>query len=525
MTSDYVEALEELLEDAKNIATLKITDDFNKDAINYKHLDQYITELNTYYYKSFHKHFFPQYKTSLITEIEELLQIKSNQDMISQDLQANIKRYAKLYNQVKIVNRLLKNTREDINNLLYTVYREKEQENLELMYALKRISNAFNKLENMADILTLLREDKVWLDAVSLYPHMPKILVNIFENSPPKLDTIRRLIIRLKAVAKLIKQLQNQDISKKIVQNIIGALNNQINLIYKDKQWSNLPSAFVKDFNFRVETFTELISLYNELNKLDKIRNTAQAYEGLVLNFIRVLEKTLDFLENNFSLHSKDLLKNSLAIIDLKPNSLVSLTQAVNKTQASLDKFQNDVLETGEPDFAYLAKTVASFLEEYQALFARLQEEESLMQIIPIAKQLNLINLEFIDLGRYLQALTEKRIFAELMEDRYLDLMNILDSYISYTNNTRGDLERIMAPRNLSRVWKGFNVRTERIPLEVGKKIPPTYVDILAQADIVRKISHLETDTILHEEGDIFVITVDGMTTYEIPPLTLAQKG
>ncbi len=523
--SDYLKILEELFLQAHNIAISNHALGFNEHAINYNDIDNYMLELNTYYYKSFHENFFPQYKTTLIKAIEDLWQIKSNQSMVITDLQANIKRYAKLYNQVKLINNLLQNTREDFNNLLYALYREKEQHNLELMYALKRISTAFNKLENLAMILTSLHEDKDWLDVLNLYPNIPSNLVSIFRNSPPKLDIVRRLIIRLRAILKLTSQLQNQDISKKIVRNIIKELKNQLELISKDKEWSSLPPTFINDFNFKVPTFIELISLNNELNKLDRIRHIARDYEFLISNLIIVIEKSLDFLENNFSSHIQDLLENSGAIINLTHNSLVRLNQNIAEAQTDLKRFQNDILKTGEPDFAYLAKIVTSFLEDYQDLFIQLSEHENLMLVTPIAKQLNLINLEFVDLGRYLQALQEKYAFAESMENKYLDLINILDSYISYTNNARGDLERIMAPRNLSRVWKGFNVKAERIPLEVGKVIPSEYADILAQANISRKVSHLDTDTILYEEGDIFIITVDDVTIYEIPALTLAQKG
>ena len=54
--------------------------------------------------------------------------------MIIQDLLANLKRYAKLYNQIKAVNKLLKETRKNFNSSLYAIYREKEYQNTELLY-------------------------------------------------------------------------------------------------------------------------------------------------------------------------------------------------------------------------------------------------------------------------------------------------------------------------------------------------------------------------------------------------------
>lgn len=522
ISTKYNNELEELL--------LKARDNLNNssfflDLENYNLLDNYITELNTYYYKSFHEYFFPEYKKSIMTEIEDLLQIKQDQDMIRQDLQANIKRYAKLYNQVKVINNLLKDTREDFNNLLFTVYREKEQQKNELLHALKSLDYTIDKLQNYILILTPLNEDKLLLEAIKYYPDMPRVLVNTFKKSWSELDIIKRLIIRLKTILSLVKQLQSKDISKKIVEGILADLKTQINYIFHDKAWTSLPKPFIVDFNFKVQTFIDLISAYNELNKLDKIRQTAKDYEKLVYNFIIVLDKGIDFLEKHPSTIAKDLLENSFAIINLSQNSLLRLKQNVAQAKGKLDIFQNDILKTGEPDFAYLAKTITTFINDYQDLFSKFLEHDELMQITPLARQLNLVSLQFLELGRYLYSLQEKHGFSTEIEKKYLHLINILDVYLSYTSNTRGDLERIMAPRNLSRVWKSFNVKVERISLEVGKKFPSEYEDILSNANIKRKISPYDINTILYEEGDMFIITVDNMVVYEIPPLTLAEKG
>lgn len=517
--------LEEMLTNLRENLVLNFIEDFNAHNINFDNLEEYIKELNSYYYKSFHEHFFPDYRKTIVTDLEELLQIKKDQDMIIQDLLANIKRYAKLYNQIKLVNKLLKDTREDFNSSLYAIYREKEYQNTELLYTLRNLHNVLNALQVISNILTSMYDDKNLVNAVKLYPNMPRVLVNTSKQAPHELDIIKRLIVRLQVILKLVQQLESTNISKKIVEDVLVDFTSQINAIHNDSVWSSLPKAFVNDFDFKVKTFTELISSYNELNKLEKIRSMAKEYEKILYNFIIVLDQGLDFLDKNDSKYGADLLGNTFAISDLSYNSLSVLNQSVSEIKGTLERIQENIISTGEPDFSYLAKTIDDLLSNYRSRFQKLIQHEDLMQITPLAKQLNMVNLEFSILDRHLHLLKEKHSFAKSLEEKYLSVINILDSYLSFISNTRGDLERILAPRNLSRTWKGFSVKIDRIPTEVGKKLPAGYEHIVNQGSIERRISHLDTDIILHEEGDIFIITIDDITVYEIPPLILAQKG
>ncbi len=521
----YLNHLEELLQQVKNRIPSALNINLAAAEINYDSIDNYITELNTYYYKSFHEHFFPYYQKTITQELEELFQIKQDQDMIIKDLLANLKRYAKLYNQVKIVNRLLADTREDFNSSLYTVYREKEQPGTELLYVFKSLHNALISLQNTINLLITLYEDPELLNAVRLYPNMARILVRTYKATPAELDMIRRLMVRLKAILKLLKQLQANDISKKIVTAILNEFALQVKAINSEKSWTTLPQPFIADFNFKIQNFTELISAYNELNKLDKIQSLAQEYENIISSFLIILDKGLDFLAQNYSRMAEDLLSNSFALIDLSRHSLLALNHNISAAKTTLDRIHDNIRQMGEPDFAYLAKIADNLLNDYQAKFQQFLQNEDLMQVPLLAKQLNMVNLECSLLDRELNSLKEKHDFSKLLEGKYLGLINILDSYLSFISNTRGDLERILAPRNLSRVWKGFNVKVERLPLEVGKIFPAPYAAILEEVKIDRQISTLDTNTILHEEGDIFIITIDHMSVYEIPPFTLAQKG
>ncbi len=521
ISAQYLNYLEELLNKVRSAISAAFNIDTTIDERDYEALDNYIYELNTYYYRSFHEHFFPYYQKTIAAEVENLWHIKQDQDMIIQDLLANLKRYAKLYNQVKVVNKLLANTREDFNSFLYEVYREKEQTNAELLYIIKNLHNDLTSLQNLISLLTNLIEKKDYLEAVKFYPNMPKILVKTYTTTPYEIDIVKRLIIRLKAISKLIQQLQTSHISSKIIASVANELNSQIKAINNEKSWTMLPQPFIKDFNLQAESFIELVIAYNQLNKLDKIPLMARRYEQMLVSFITIIDKGIEFLQTNHSRLAEELLAHSLAVSDLNHHAFTMLKQNITALRTNLDQVNDNITQAGEPDFSYLAKMATELIHDYPDKMHLLVLNEDFMFIPLLANKLNALNLDFSLLERELRLLEEKHNLAKLLESKYLGLINILDSYLNFISSTRGDLERILAPRNLSRVWKGFNVKVERLTLEIGKPFPLNNAEVLEQPEVQKQISLRNNNTILLEEGDIFIITIDNMTVYEIPPFTL----
>lgn len=58
--------------------------------------------------------------------------------MIKKDIMANIKRYAKLYNQLKSITSVLSESYESVNSHLLKIIHEQDKRTYELLYALKK---------------------------------------------------------------------------------------------------------------------------------------------------------------------------------------------------------------------------------------------------------------------------------------------------------------------------------------------------------------------------------------------------
>jgi len=92
-------------------------------------------------------------------------------------------------------------------------------------------------------------------------------------------------------------------------------------------------------------------------------------------------------------------------------------------------------------------------------------------------------------------------------------------------DNILHDLERLFAPRNISRLWKGIAIKLNQIPLQDGQPIPHEYEYLIDKYHISTRLSDKDDYTVLHQEGDLFIIQVEQLTVEEIPYLIVSRKG
>lgn len=108
--------------------------------------------------------------------------------------------------------------------------------------------------------------------------------------------------------------------------------------------------------------------------------------------------------------------------------------------------------------------------------------------------------------------------------EQYLQVYNMIQSYLEMLTNIKVDLERLLAPRNISRFWKNHRVRIERIYLEKGHPFPADYGHLLEEHKVDIRPGDHEYPMVLYEEGDLFIIRVDNHTEYEVPPLIIGRS-
>ena len=133
-------------------------------------LDNYIFELNSFYYRSFTERLFPFYHSSVQEEVSRLLKLSRQENMVKMDIMANIKRYAKLYNQVKSILSICKTSRENVDEDLLAISREQDQRVVELLYTLKQLENDFINLKALISRINTWLEDGELMFLIKTHP-------------------------------------------------------------------------------------------------------------------------------------------------------------------------------------------------------------------------------------------------------------------------------------------------------------------------------------------------------------------
>ena len=95
LTDKYQVELEQFLQRLRaEIDILPSLPTGNNDGLE---IDEYICQLNTFYYQSFDHHFMPVYLQQVQQSVNEALKLSRTQTMVKKDIMAIIKRYAGLF--------------------------------------------------------------------------------------------------------------------------------------------------------------------------------------------------------------------------------------------------------------------------------------------------------------------------------------------------------------------------------------------------------------------------------------------
>jgi len=206
---------------------------------------------------------------------------------------------------------------------------------------------------------------------------------------------------------------------------------------------------------------------------------------------------------------------------------LEALSKDSLNVAAASDRLMNDLDSSSEPDFAYFSANALQAAEDVLSLVRKATAETALIAIPGLTSGLRQVELEYSALLENLELLNQKDQHSDKMLAHYLQGINMTDAYLNLLGNIRSDLERLLAPRNITRVWKGIPIRVDRIPLEKGCEFPSEYLYLL---DKFRVETRIVEDSpfphmILHEEGDLFIIRVQDQVEEEVPYLIIAERS
>ncbi len=487
---------------------------------SWENLDRYLLAVNTFYYQSFHETFWPAYKKDIIEDINRLLDLKVQEDLLKKHIAAIIKRHANLFNQIKTTSTHLQQLKLYILKQRSSFFDERDRQVLELVYAFQEIRAKIGTLEEFISSLDEISSGLMALNGPARSQMMimgAQSLCYADLKDSKIIDTYYQL---LKGQAYIFDLIQKCVSDSSIIPERISKIHQLLKGSIRD-----LSPEFCHFYKFQIQStsllFTELILLNLQVQNHQRLRE-------IVLDFLEFFASWLELLKFIISCISKPGFKLIPELYQLNlnhPGYLKELYHDVSSTRKNIEEVGIDMDDTHDIDFIYFCNKVQSILEFSAPLYNTMANENPIVQTPLLTARIQQISLAFSILDSRIRILAEENLHIAGVISQSDDLLNWLDSEIDLLSNIQSDLERLLAPRNIARVWKDMDIRVTHVYLTKGQPLPDEYLYLLDKYHINTRISEQVDHTVLHEEGDIFIIRVEDEKTEEIPYLIIGKKG
>ncbi|MDD4563147.1 MAG: hypothetical protein PHW39_08745 [Syntrophomonadaceae bacterium] len=483
-------------------------------------LDNYIFELNSFYYRSFTERLFPLYHSSVQEEVSRLLKLSRQESMVKMDIMANIKRYAKLYNQVKSILSICGVSRENTGQALLTISREQDHRAVELLYTLKQLENEFIDLQALFSRINTWLEDGELMFLVQTHPaaiSALQVVSSLDRNNPLQADAINRLLVYLAYPAKTLSRIQPRQDSKQI-SGIIEEMRKRAPVFSRIPETETLINFYEVQVKSRISLYLDVIQLGLASEQPELLNRSIRDLENFLTGLSKLIEKAFPYTP---ALSGAANLNNVLV------DSVEKLHDDTSNILKAITSITSELSGSGEPDFAYFSAKIQEILQPARSLLKNAVTAKELTCFPELLAGLECGELQLSLLTARIDLLNQKQEHHNEVLKHLLTIVNMLDNYLNLLANIRADLERILAPRNISRAWKEVNVKVDRVPLQKGQVFPLDYLYLLDKHLVETRLCQdgQEDNLILHEEGDLFIIRVDELLEEEMPYLVIAQKG
>lgn len=514
----YTTQLEELLDRLHH----DIDRGFNSltDVKDVRQLDRYILQLNSFYYGSFHEKIFPLYRQLIQEDMQSQLNLALQEDTLRQGILGNIKRYAQLYNQVKRLTATLNQGKDKTYQLILANDRREDRNSIDLYTALRLWREQLQAVAEQARKLEEVLKDRSFFKALGRsLGSWPVIhfLERVDLAQPEQRACYTELLSSLNYCRGLLRQMQKED--KPFVKSS-GILKELDDIIAVRRR---VPEPFAHYRQYLTDTVGGILpslSLYLKLGE-------SELYKSALRRLLQQFDDNIFLLERSQHLliggYREALLQACRGPSD--PSLATSqIQQNLNRILNSLNTLEKEFSLPGEADFQNFSQQARERLEDAGQLFGKPGPYESAALAPMLFAGLGHLDLERQYLLRTIEMMREDSRRRHELQEVLLHVVNSLDAFTNFLGNIRADLERLLAPRNLSRLWKDLDVRVERIPLEVGKPFPPRFLHLLDKNKLDQLPAGSEDIIVVYEEGDLFIIRVGNEQDEEIPYVNIARK-
>jgi len=490
---------------------------------NVENWDNYLLTINSFYYQSFHQRVFPQYKEAVQKEVTQLLRIRHQEDMVKKDIMANIKRYVKLYNLVKNLMDFLEQCREKTSIPLLNLGLEEDYRFAQLLHLLKNMQKDFIKVSELSKNILNQVDDQEFKTLLK-HPAATStwdFITSIDKNNANVNDALAHLLAYLTYLEKIISRLPNRtDKNENLAQEIISEISNRC----PDSLPVNEVEAIKRFYETQIKP---IISLYLSQLKLNLIVKDFSSFNHSLNKLEEWLTGLKKLIEKSRYSYYPVSVGHITLIANLNPEIFQRLSDVTQNIANDLNTITSELSSSSQPDWAYFFEQTQKTLKPAHPLLKEALEQEEVFCFPELNIALNQLELQLSLLSARIDLLNREHELNNHAHKKFLSIVNLLNTYLNILANSKSDLERILAPHNITRIWKYTDIRITRIPLQKGKTFPSEYLYLLDKHQVETRIatSEEEDNLIVQAEGDVFIIRVDDLLEEEMPYMVVAQKG
>lgn len=490
------------------------------DKMNQDALDAYLADLNTYYYQSFHERFFPLYKSKLEASIRSLYRISHEEAALKRDIIRNLKRMAQIYNHIKSAVNLLATNRDSVSCLLDNSAKSREKRIVGLLYTLKDLDNNLLDFKNLLDKWQGFLEDRKLIDSLAQYPFhaaLHSLLLTWEADNPRFIKDVKRLMINLQLAARLLNKLEYSEDPCLSARNSI--LDELEKLDFSLKSSPFLASWYKQHFQSQFRIYLDLLGLYTEKNERKRCLQTAQSLMKWLQALLYLLEKS--------TLSPQELgpLFLDLHSLALPASQLNEISDLCNQTSQSVQQLIKDLTDAANPEFEYFSTAGRHVIVEAIPRFKNILEQNKIPTGTVLANGLTRLIMQISLLDMQLDLLNDQEEHSTRLRQQYQQMLYNMDSYLELLMETKNELARALAPRNISRNFKDMDLRLERIPVNRGDVFPSRYLGLLPDLPTIDIEANNQNYIVEEEDGDIFILKLDEFHEELIPHIVLSRKG
>lgn len=494
-------------------------------AVEIEAWDDYVLELNTFYYSSFVENYLPKLREMIITDIRTLHNLELEGDSLKKLVFSGLRRQARSYNGIKNLTAKLQVKQQEIIALKAASQNGLEARGVESIYIWKDLKQALTDglsgLRHLQDFI----DDKPMQTALQKFPHLVSVGVLLEKGdfvSPKAGRELNRLLAGWQLLVKLLGKFPADPWPAKGNSHLLDKEFEKIDLSWDNRK---TPPVLRKWYTKHVQPafclYRESLRLAVDKNERRWSLQIAAQMEDWLQSMLLVIDKGLSCLRQD----CLELLHFCNLYDDIDRNRLSQMIVFAARTLQAVDESVQALVDSPHATYANYSYSCSQLVKETSQFLTRQLEEMSPAHRNAMAIQLLPLRNLLDSLEARLEQFEEQNSQGLALLRHYSELLTAVDSCLQVIRSHLEELERQLSNSYLQQAFSGLNLRLEHVAITTGSMFPASYMHLVEAGLINTQPASVPEGRILSADGDIFIVHLDGQQEMEIPEITIAVKG